>query len=95
MTKGVRFIDGQEYLLCGRTSERDAAERQAKALKSSWSRVRIIKLNNWDFMIYVHAAIEKKERTREEIVRDYFVASGQSNSSPTLDTLKRIDREGF
>jgi hypothetical protein len=52
--KGVRWIDGQEYLLCGRYNDKDSASRAAKINREDWERVRIIKLNDWDFLIYVH-----------------------------------------
>lgn len=32
-----------------------------------------------------------KQRTREEIARDYYLASGRGNSAPTRATLDRID----
>jgi hypothetical protein len=32
-----------------------------------------------------------KLRTREEIARDYYLASGRANSAPTQATLNRID----
>jgi hypothetical protein len=35
--------------------------------------------------------IRKPPRTREEIVRDYYLASGRANSAPTQATLDRID----
>jgi hypothetical protein len=54
MRRGVRWIDGREFLLCGRESSREDAERAKKTLRDSWERVRIVKLNNWDFMLYVH-----------------------------------------
>jgi hypothetical protein len=33
------------------------------------------------------------DRTREKIARDYYLASGQGNSSPNPATLARIDEE--
>lgn len=36
-----------------------------------------------------------KKRTREEIARDYYLASGRANSAPTQATLARIDAENI
>lgn len=33
MSKGIRFIDGKEYLLSGRCSSKDAAIRERDALR--------------------------------------------------------------
>jgi hypothetical protein len=54
--RGVRYIDGKVYLLCGRTADCDDAHRRAAQLKAEWNKVRIIKLNDWDYMLYVHGA---------------------------------------
>jgi hypothetical protein len=56
MRRGVRWINGQEYLLCGRHGCKEFAEREAMYLRKSWLKVRIIKRHNWDFMLYVHGA---------------------------------------
>lgn len=56
MTKGVRFIDGREYLLCGRAESKTAALEARKALLASWDKVRIVKVWDYDFMLYVHGA---------------------------------------
>lgn len=56
MTKGVRWIDGREFLLAGRKSDKEGAERERDALRHSWERVRIVKLSDWDYMLYVHGA---------------------------------------
>lgn len=55
MTKGVRFIGGREYLLAGRTTSRERAEQERTALQNTWQSVQIVKLCDWDFMLYVHA----------------------------------------
>ena len=52
--KGVRFIGGREYLLAGRTVSRERAEIYRVALQSTWNSVRIVKLSDWDFVLYVH-----------------------------------------
>jgi len=54
-SKGVRWIDGREYLLCGRESNKEHAQWHATALREQWERVRIVKLNDWDYLLYVHA----------------------------------------
>lgn len=54
MQRGVRFIKGQEYLLAGRVTDRDKAKDQAKALEQRWYQVRVIRRNDFDFMLYVH-----------------------------------------
>jgi hypothetical protein len=56
MTKGIRFIDGREYLLCGREFTKEKAKQEKAALLASWERVRIVKLSDWDFMLYVHGS---------------------------------------
>lgn len=67
--RGIRFINGQEYMLCGRTSERDAAQREAKSLRSSWSKVRVIKISNWDYMIYVHGGMTEIEKAYRAMMK--------------------------
>lgn len=54
-TKGVRWFGGREFLLCGRKSDKEDAVSEKRALLHSWERVRIVKLNDWDYMLYVHA----------------------------------------
>ncbi len=54
MQKGVRWIKGREYLLCGRAPNREAARVQALSLATQWKSVRIIKLWEYDFLLYVH-----------------------------------------
>ena len=56
--KGVRWIGGQEYLLAGRCSDRDRAVEQAAALRQNHTKVRIVKLWAYDFMLYVHGVRE-------------------------------------
>ena len=50
------MIDGQEYLLCGRYTDKEQAARAKAALLHSWLKVRIIKLSNWDYLLYVHGS---------------------------------------
>lgn len=55
-SRGTRYINGREYLLCGRYSSKVAAQSAAESSRERWYQVRIIKVNQWDFMIYVHGA---------------------------------------
>lgn len=48
------MIDGKEFLLAGRTNSKESAKSEKAALLKSHAIVRIIKLNDWDFMIYIH-----------------------------------------
>jgi hypothetical protein len=57
MSKGTRYIDGREYLLCGRYSSGEEARKAAKLARAEWMYVRTVKLNSLDFMIYVHGRI--------------------------------------
>ena len=54
--KGIRMINGQEYMLNGRYSDKEQAQKAADELRYSWSKVRVIKLWECDYMIYVHGA---------------------------------------
>jgi hypothetical protein len=54
MTRGVRWIDGREYLLYGRYSDRDLASQAVKNARGNHISVRLVKLSNWDFLIYIH-----------------------------------------
>lgn len=54
MSKGTRYIDGQEFILCGRELSKENAQKVRKVLLERWAKVRIIKLADWDFMLYVH-----------------------------------------
>lgn len=54
--KGVRFIKGREYLLSGRYCSKAEARSAAVHTRKRWESVRIIKLWDCDYMIYVHAA---------------------------------------
>ena len=54
MPRGVRMIAGREFLLAGRTDSKERATADAKALRQEWERVRVIKLRDWDFMLYAH-----------------------------------------
>ena len=56
MRKAVRWINGQEYLMCGRASSKDEAKKEAKALLKSWSKVVIVKYDDYDFAIFVHGS---------------------------------------
>ena len=51
---GVRWLGGREFLLCGRVSSRAAARFEQEHLRLEWDRVRMIKLSDFDFMLYVH-----------------------------------------
>lgn len=59
MTKGVRWIRGQEYLLNGRYSDKTKAIEAAADLRKSWLKVRIIKLWDYDFLVYVHGSMRR------------------------------------
>jgi hypothetical protein len=50
------MIDGREYMLAGRVSDRGIAMDQRDELLKRWTLVRIIRLSDWDFMLYVHGA---------------------------------------
>jgi hypothetical protein len=52
--KGTRMIEGREYLLGGRTTDKDKASAERRQLLKEWERVRIIKLCLVDYMLYVH-----------------------------------------
>lgn len=54
MSKGIRFIDGQEYLLAGRCSSKQSAISEAIELRRFHSKVRIIKVWEFDYLVYVH-----------------------------------------
>lgn len=54
MRRGVRWIQGREFLLAGRCSDKAKAVIERNALRNSWERVRIIKLWQYDFLLYVH-----------------------------------------
>ena len=49
------MIDGQQYLLCGRYTDREDAARAAEALRGDWEKVRVIKVALLDYRIFVHA----------------------------------------
>lgn len=48
--KGVRWINGKEYLLAGRFSSRESAATE----KDFWIEAKIIKLGMMDFALYQH-----------------------------------------
>ena len=50
MRKGVRFINGIEYLLAGRFNSYDAAASE----KKYWVKSRVIKLGLMDYALYQH-----------------------------------------
>lgn len=53
----VRWIGGREFLLAGRLDTREAAEREAAAVRRSWSDVRIRAGRfGLTFSIWVHGA---------------------------------------
>lgn len=54
MERGTRYIGGREYLLCGRVDSKEHAGSEAADLRKYWAHVRIIKLSDWDYMLYVH-----------------------------------------
>ena len=54
MTNGVRIIGGREYLLAGRAGTKAEAEAEAASIRNRGQRVRIIKLNGADWLIYAH-----------------------------------------
>jgi hypothetical protein len=56
MQKGVRRINGREYLLAGRSTNEDRARQEAKLLRDRYTHVRVIKRWALDYMIYVHGA---------------------------------------
>lgn len=60
MQAGIRMIDGKEYMLAGRTSDKERAQSEAQSLRRSWSSVRIIKIWEYDYMLYVHGRKENR-----------------------------------
>ena len=50
MTKGVRMINGKEYLLCGVFSSLESAQSDGK----NWMKARVIKLGFMKYALYVH-----------------------------------------
>jgi hypothetical protein len=60
MQKGNRIINGREFLLCGRASSKESAEQHKRSLRDGWTLVRIVKMSDWDFMLYVHGAKSKR-----------------------------------
>lgn len=60
MAKGTRWIKGQEYLLNGRYADRQQALDIAAEMRGKWwHKVRVVKLSDWDFMIYVHGRLKE------------------------------------
>jgi hypothetical protein len=58
--KGVRFIGGREFLLAGRTTNKESADRESSALWSGRTLVRVINRHDFDYMIYVHGSLRVK-----------------------------------
>lgn len=56
MTKGIRWIKGQEYMLAGRCDSKTLASHMKRMLLLKWNKARIIKLWDYDFLLYVHGA---------------------------------------
>lgn len=53
--KGVRFIGGREYLLCGRYNFKHEAEEAKENMKDRYIDIKIVKMNRYfDYGIYVH-----------------------------------------
>jgi hypothetical protein len=67
MARGTRWIDGREYLLGGRVSTKEQAISERADLLRDWSRVRIIKRNDWDYMLYVHGWRQDAERLKGKV----------------------------
>lgn len=55
--KGVRWIGGREFLLCGRESDKVRAQSVAKVLRGEYMIVRIVKIWECDYMLYVHGKL--------------------------------------
>ena len=54
MIKGTRWIQNREFIIAGRANNLDSATAEKKALLKQWSQVRVIKLKNYDYALYVH-----------------------------------------
>ena len=56
MNKGVRFISGREFLLCGRYSSRGRADYVADSLLREWEQTRVRKTPHrfGDWSVWVH-----------------------------------------
>lgn len=52
MEKGTRHINGKYYLLAGRVSSKESAMSEAHAIRKQGKLARIIKLHDFDYMIY-------------------------------------------
>ena len=50
MSKGVRMLNGIEYLLAGRFDSLESAQSE----KQYWVKARVIKLGFMDYGLYVH-----------------------------------------
>lgn len=58
MTRGVRWIEGREYLLAGRFNTRSGANDAAKLFRHMWGITRVLKTphRHGDYSVWVHAA---------------------------------------
>lgn len=57
MTRGVRWINGREFLLCGRYDDREKALEAKRVSLLYWDRARIVKLNPFEWFVYVHGQL--------------------------------------
>jgi hypothetical protein len=59
MTRGIRFIDGREYLLAGRFNTRSGAQDAARLFRQKWGITRVLKTPHrfGDYSVWVHAAL--------------------------------------
>jgi hypothetical protein len=58
--KGVRFIGGREFLLAGRTTNKESADRESSALRSGWSLSGSSSATTSITSIYVHGSLRVK-----------------------------------
>lgn len=56
MSKGIRFIDGKEFMLNGRYSSKPRAEYVAEAHGREWEVVKVLKTPHrfGDYSVWVH-----------------------------------------
>jgi hypothetical protein len=52
MTKGIRWIDGKQFLLAGMERSKEAAQREADTKRARGHEVRIIKRSEVRYLIY-------------------------------------------
>lgn len=48
------MIDGREYLLAGRVSNKESAQDEARRIRARGRLARIVKVNTFDWKIYQH-----------------------------------------